>query len=256
MWFITKRATLAPAFEDLVLTCFEQGREIMTEYGELSKDLSPGGAVISFPLKQPMVHRGAVGWHKRESYVKEVLEGSADWRIGKDWWYTYHQRLFNWPYTNFQIRSECPETLLLPDISIDQVDYIAQKLSAVPYSRRAQATTWQPVIDTGVNAPPCLQRVWCRVVGEGNSSLEMQTSWRSRDLWNAWWLNVYAMFRLQELICKLINDDGADPKVFPGRYTDISSSLHIYQRNWDVVKNFVEVVMKRPALERYRWDVS
>ena len=101
---------------------------------------------------------------------------------------------------------------------INQMEYIVQKLKERPYSRRAQAITWRPLIDPYHDDPPCLQRIFMRVK---NGRLIMQTTWRSRDLFRAWEANVNGMIRIQ----KGISDELG---VEMGHYLDFSNSLHIY----------------------------
>ncbi|MFX1442876.1 MAG: thymidylate synthase [Promethearchaeota archaeon] len=101
---------------------------------------------------------------------------------------------------------------------INQIDYIIQKLKKSPYSRRAQAITWRPLIDPYHIDPPCLQRIYMRIKG---GKLIMQTTWRSRDLFRAWEANVNGMVRIQKNVAENL---GAEI----GHYLDFSNSLHIY----------------------------
>lgn len=101
---------------------------------------------------------------------------------------------------------------------INQIEYIVQKLREKPYSRRAQAITWRPLVDPFHVDPPCLQRIFMRIK-EGK--LIMQTTWRSRDLFRAWEANVNGMIRIQKDIADKLN-------VEIGHYLDFSNSLHIY----------------------------
>ncbi|MEJ2249636.1 MAG: thymidylate synthase, partial [Candidatus Lokiarchaeota archaeon] len=80
---------------------------------------------------------------------------------------------------------------------INQMKYIVEKLKEKPYSRRAQAITWRPLIDPFHEDPPCLQRIWMRVK---NGELIMQTTWRSRDLFRAWEANVNGTIRFQKAV--------------------------------------------------------
>ncbi|MFX0029909.1 MAG: thymidylate synthase [Candidatus Hermodarchaeota archaeon] len=101
---------------------------------------------------------------------------------------------------------------------INQMEYIVQKLKEAPYSRRAQAITWRPLVDPYHVDPPCLQRIFMRIK-EGK--LIMQTTWRSRDLFRAWEANVNGMIRIQKTIADKLC-------VEVGHYLDFSNSLHIY----------------------------
>jgi thymidylate synthase len=76
--------------------------------------------------------------------------------------------------------------------------------------------------------PPCLQRIWCRLIPEeGGWALNMNTHWRSRDLYKAWFMNAYALTDLQRTLATAVSEARGEP-VRVGRYVDISDSLHIY----------------------------
>ena len=112
---------------------------------------------------------------------------------------------------------------------MNQIQYIIDALSKVTHTRRAQAITWMPTADPATDDPPCLQRIWCRLVADGADGfiLNMNTHWRSRDLYKAWFMNVYALTDLQRTIAERISEKINKP-VAVGRYVDISDSLHIY----------------------------
>lgn len=178
--------------------------------------------VVKNPDQEPMLHRGCEGLLMLEQYVEEVLEGVKDSYVGEYWDYTYHQRLFNY---------ESPE-----GHKVNQIHYIAKKLVECSYTNRAQATTWMPWRDPSAKGPPCLQRIWCKVVSD--KYLEMHTDWRSRDAYNAAFLNMYALIQLQKLIANKIG-------VKVGQYVDFSDSYHVYQRNLKQLDNFLQTVEKQ-----------
>ncbi len=112
---------------------------------------------------------------------------------------------------------------------INQIEYIIQKLKDKPYSRRAQAITWRPLVDPYHVDPPCLQRIYMRIK-EGK--LIMQTTWRSRDLFRAWEANVNGMIRIQKKVAEQLG-------VEMGHYLDFSNSLHIYGNTISEVKDML-----------------
>jgi len=182
-----------------------------------------------------------------------VVDGIHDHWIdpaGGKWTYTYHERLFAY----------CPvEDIRNPDSpkpfkKVDQVEYIIETLSKVNHTRRAQAVTWMPTADPGTDDPPCLQRIWCRLVpnGAGQLSLNMNAHWRSRDLYKAWFMNVYAITCLQRIITERISGKLNRP-VMVGRYVDISDSLHIYGSYFTEVAKEAEKMRKSSFTER-AWE--
>jgi len=121
---------------------------------------------------------------------------------------------------------------------INQIDNIVQKLKESPYSRRAQAITWRPLIDPYHEDPPCLQRIYMRVK-EGK--LLMQTTWRSRDLFRAWEANVNGMIRIQKSVADQLG-------VEMGHYIDFSNSLHIYGNTIEELKDMLNRMKNKGEL--------
>jgi thymidylate synthase len=183
---------------------------------------------VEEPFAQPRFHRSfADGLGGLSEYVMEVVHGAHDYWIkpreevlkgvdSKDtrWTYTYHERLFA-----YKIEEEV----------INQVEYLVAKLARTGYSRRAQAITWNPKLDPPTDDPPCLQRIWGRLLEDedGGLTFNMNTHWRSRDLFKAWFENVIALTTLMRKIAAGISEKVSRP-VAIGRYVDVSDSLHIY----------------------------
>ncbi len=127
---------------------------------------------------------------------------------------------------------------------IDQIEYIIRKLKEKPYSRRAQAITWRPLVDPFHSDPPCLQRIYMRVKDD---KLIMQTTWRSRDLFRAWEANVNGMVRIQKYVADQLGLE-------MGHYLDFSNSLHIYGNTISEVKDMFTRMKNRG--EEFPEDVN
>jgi thymidylate synthase len=230
---------LPQAWEKAVLAVWDNGLEVKTQYDKPGDPPSKDATVIitiADPFAEPRIHKNFPGGPAElEAYRQEVVNGIHDHWIdpaaGK-WTYTYHQRLFAYN-------------------GIDQIQYIIDKLSEVSHTRRAQAITWMPGIDPQTDHPPCLQRIWCRLVaGRDNTMrLNMNTHWRSRDLYKAWFMNVFAITDLQKIITEKISEK-MNRQVTVGRYVDISDSLHIYGSYFDQVSKEVEKMRQSPFTER------
>ncbi|UCC19356.1 MAG: hypothetical protein JSV62_14825 [Promethearchaeota archaeon] len=121
---------------------------------------------------------------------------------------------------------------------INQLKYIIQKLKEKPYSRRAQAITWRPLVDPYHEDPPCLQRIYMRIK---DKKLIMQTTWRSRDLFRAWEANVNGMIRIQKNVAEQLGVD-------IGHYLDFSNSLHIYGNTISEVKDMLNRMKNKGEL--------
>jgi len=152
--------------------------------------------------------------------LKEALTGELS---AKQWPYTYHQRLFSHPDVNGD--------------TVDQMAMAVERIAKTPYSRRAVATTSVPNIDVYLKEDvPCLREVQlrCPEDADGNLVLNMNTMWRSRDLYKAWPDNVIGITFLQNIVAKQIAaKSGRTVRV--GSYADYNSALHIYGQDFGAV---------------------
>jgi len=241
---------LPEAWEKAVLAVWDNGVDIKTQYDKEddppSKDAT---AVITVanPFNEPRIHKNFPGGPAElEIYRQEVVYGIHDHWIdpasGK-WTYTYHERLFSYSPV-------AKDNSAKPFMAVDQIKYIVECLSKAGYSRRAQAITWMPTFDPGTEDPPCLQRIWCRLIPDGSGYiLNMNTHWRSRDLYKAWFMNVYALTDLQRIIAEEISKEISKP-VKVGRYVDICDSLHIYGSYFSEVFPEIEKMRNSSYVER------
>ncbi|MBP8910924.1 MAG: hypothetical protein KBI32_05410 [Phycisphaerae bacterium] len=223
---------LPEAWEKAVLAVWDQGYEVKTQYDKPDDPPSKDATVmiaVTNPFNEPRIHKNFPGGPEElEAYRQEVVAGIHDHWIdpaaGK-WTYTYHERLFAYCPVEDLRDPKSPK----PFGAVNQIQYIIDSLSKVGHTRRAQAVTWMPTADPQTDDPPCLQRIWCRLIADeaGGWILNMNTHWRSRDLYKAWFMNVYALTDLQRTIAEAIAKKRGEP-VRVGRYVDISDSLHIY----------------------------
>ncbi len=269
---------LPEAWEKAVLAVWDKGFEVKTQYDKPQDPPSRDATVIitvTDPFNEPRIHKNFPGGPEElESYRQEVVNGIHDHWIdpaaGK-WTYTYHERLFSYCPVEDIRNADSPK----PFRKVNQIQYIIDYLSQAGHSRRAQAITWMPTADPVTDDPPCLQRIWCRLVanqegpvrnstagnrtqndkisnGAGQLSLNMNTHWRSRDLYKAWFMNVYALTDLQRIIAEGIAKNRGEP-VSVGRYVDISDSLHIYGSYFDEVAPEIEK-MKNSSFHERAWE--
>jgi len=216
--------------------------------------------VIADPLAEPRIHRAFPdGLEGLATYTAEVVDGVHDGRIrGEGWSYSYHDRLCNWP----GVDGYGPlASVLAGGIEavphIDQIEVLAAKLAETPHSRRAQAITWNPPVDSCHHEPPCLQRIWCQVVRSGEGYLlEMNSHWRSRDGFKAAFMNIYAISELQRRIAARVAELAGRP-VGVGRYLDVTDNFHLYGsyiRN-EEIQGFVQSIGRRSfAARTFRSD--
>ena len=224
-------ANIPLAYEQAIKEVWEKGVSVRTEYDRPEDPPSRDATVmitVEDPFAQPRFHRAfADGLGGLSEYVMEVVYGAHDYwvkpkeeilkgveSVDTRWTYTYHRRLFEYE---------------IEDQIVDQVGYMVDRLSKTPYTRRAQGITWNTKLDPPTDDPPCLQRIWGRLTEDDDGVLvfNMNTHWRSRDLYKAWFENVIALTTLMRKIANRISERTSRP-VRVGRYVDISDSLHIY----------------------------
>lgn len=215
---------LADAWAQAVNFVMKHGMEIKTEYGPMSKDIC---SVIEIrePFAEPMLHPQ---FPTKELHVKEYLrqwERDYDWKK-QGFEYNYMDRLINYPSRGKDV---------------DQLKAIKELLPQ-GVSRRRQAITWIPERDLFVKEDqPCLQRLWVRVIGDGNA--EMHCMWRSRDLFAAWNSNMVGLVTM-------IKREVLEPNNLKLiKVVDFCNSLHIYEADWEAASK-VKPLPKSPQMMR------
>lgn len=261
------------AWEKAVIAVWEQGVDIRTEYDRKDKDgnfIDPPSkdatvmVVVKNPFAEPRIHKNFPGGPAElEVYRQEVVKGIHDhWVDPSDpdkWTYTYHKRLTaHQPTDNLEDPNAILKTIgdrgYVDVTPVNQLDYIVEKLSQSPYSRRAQATTWMPTADPQTDDSPCLQRLWCRIFPDekGNLVLNANTYWRSRDLYKAWFMNAFAITDLIKGLSRRIGKR-MGKKIKVGRYCDTSDSLHIYGAYFKDFKSEYEKMKENPDYHLRTW---
>lgn len=254
--FFSEGNSLAEAWENSLIQVYDKGCDIKTEYDKPedppSKDASMT-IVVHDPLSEPMIHKDFPGGlEDLQEYVMEVVDGIKDHcvRSAADdpedtrWEYTYHQRLFT-----YQVPGS--------DKIYDQIDLIADKLAKTPYSRRAQAVTWQVWEDNFCYDPACLQSIWCRLLQDDEKKWFLNTNirFRSNDAYKAAFMNMFAFIQLQKRIAEKISKKTGF-KVNLGRYVHQADSYHIYGSYLpEFTQRFLGSLEKRTFEERtFRYE--
>lgn len=249
--------TLAEAWERSLVELWKKGCRIRTDYDRKDRHgnyIDPPSVdasmcmIVREPFGDPMIHRSfPAALEDLEEYRMEVVEGIKDhWVRDKNdpedtrWEYTYHGRLFAYDVPGLEG-------------AVDQIEgCIMAELCRSEYSRRANAITWQPWYDPKIEHPPCLQSIWCRLVRDeaGALKLAMNIRFRSRDAYDAAFMNMFALVHLQKEIADRLSKRLGE-KVEPGRYVDWSDSYHIYGRRLeDFERRFLAALEKRSFEER------
>ncbi len=155
--------------------------------------------------------------------MEELKKGVEGKLSAREWPYTYHQRLFDHP--------------AIDGSTVDQMKLAVNRIAEIPYSRRAVATTSVPNVDPFLSEDvPCLRELQlrCPVDEQGNLVLNLNTMWRSRDLYKAWPDNVIGITFLQsKLAAQIAEKCGKSVRV--GSYADYSCAMHIYGQDFSAV---------------------
>ncbi|OQA21433.1 MAG: thymidylate synthase [Actinobacteria bacterium ADurb.Bin346] len=238
--------TLPEAWEKSLVEVWSNGIAIKTQYDRPNDPPSRDATmmmVIHEPSSEPRIHRALpTGLDELEVYRQEVVLGIHDhWIGGHGWSYSYHDRLFNYKTSTGHL---------------DQVQKVIDNLADCFYTRRAQAITWDPELDASHHEPPCLQRMWFRIIEDPQKGLvlNMNTHWRSRDAFKAAFMNIFALTDLQKDIAKKISAK-IGKQVNAGRYVDVSDSYHIYGSYFDQFKGFLET-LKTKTFEQRTYETS
>ena len=259
--------SVAETWEKSLLELWDEGCRIRTQYDQKDKEgnwLYPPSVdatlmmTVLDPASEPAIHRAFPGGlEDLEEYRQEVIDGIKDhWCRcdnevdGTKWEYTYHERL-----TKYRVLTAGPDHRGVVGADVEEIDQLEALVNALvnsPISRRVQAVTWQPWKDPQHFDPPCLQSIWCRILPDENDiwHLNMNVRFRSRDAFDAAFMNMWAFVCMQEALAKRIAEK-AGREVRLGHYCDLSDSYHIYGRRQEVFEQgFLKQVETRSFEDR------
>lgn len=236
----THARTLPQAWEQSVIQCWNCGAEIQTEYDKPGDPPSRDCTMVievRNPMAEPRIHRAfPAGLDDLEIYRQEVLFGVHDHWIQPDegkWQYTYHERLFAYSVPGYRE-------------VFDQIQLVVKKLAQTSFSRRAQAITWKCWTDPQCDDPPCLQRLWFRII---NGKLQLNAHLRSNDAYKAAFMNMFAFTELQKMVAEQISEE-MGTTIPVGSYVHIADSYHIYGSYYQEFERFLKSVEDRSFEER------
>jgi len=212
------------AWQNAVRFCLKEGMIIPTEYGNKSKDICStivlSGSAIHH-IKRRILHpKFPTSVKHLGEYVKQFTP-EFDASVFE---YTYYDRLTKYPVAGNIVTYE-----------MNQLENIKENLRN---SRRNQAITWVPQIDLESDEPPCLQRIWIRVLQKpdmqnyiySKGMVEVHFDWRSRDLFSAWMSNLVGLVFM--VYNEILGDDYEIVKL-----VDYVDAMHIYETDWQQAGN-------------------
>lgn len=245
---IMKCNSIAHAHELSMKHLLRQGRTRVTEDNEISVETPPMTFVLNNPLNEPRIHE--LSLYRQgfcDAYADQIINGKPEG--DSDFDYTYHDRLFKYPYAQRVVDRYRSYT-------INQIDHIIEYLKDEPMTRRAIGITWKPEVDTGANAknPPCLQLVHAWI--NPDDKLDLSVVFRSNDMLGAVAENMYGLIALHKYIADNVGVD-------IGTYMHSSTIPHFYLvKNFSEVKKWITYFRMVPshdirvAAEGLEWDLE
>jgi thymidylate synthase len=182
------------------------GIKKLSEYGNMQKEYNT--ISVTMPNTNEIDSRFVdISSDFYEKYLQELLTPECQAEVH----YTYGQRMQDFK-------------------GINQINYIIDKLGENPYSRRAVAVLWDPLIDSLSSSGPCLNFLSCSIVED---ELFTTIVLRSNDIYKAWAKNSLGLMGVQRHILSELNKKYSKNYGL-GKFTIISISAHIYEEDWDL----------------------
>lgn len=202
---IIEAPSLAIAHERIIKYIVEEGDYVLSEDNEHTIETDSIAAYIDTPFRQDRISKYAPQQEMAvKEYTKQLIEGSKN-----VFDYTYHGQLFEWNIDHIHGVK----------VVHNQIQYIKDKLTEKPTSRRAVAIVFDPMKHQYTDkSVPCLQLLQF-IYRDGR--LNMKAVFRSNDMLTAAGANMYALSTLQKNIAD-------DLDMNSGSYTHIALVPHIY----------------------------
>lgn len=206
---LVRGKTLPEAYHASLVALYNEGEmSDCPDYNQMQKECSMT-IVVEEPFAEPMISKLFIGGHTDlEQYRQEMLDGILDFRIGKGWDYTYHNRI------------------------AEQLPFIYEELRRNSDSRRAvvDVREWRTDTQHGNSSPACLQHMQFFIRG---GKLHLKVLMRSNDAPEATFMNMFAFIMMQ----KRVADDFG---VQVGSYTHRANSFHCYEKDFKLLEGYLK----------------
>jgi len=223
-----RAANISDAWHRGLNLIWRQGAEITDERGTRIRELLALQVVVEDPYLEMIPHEYSWNEERLEEYALQLLSGE-----NPGFEYTYGQRLRHWevPEMGHSTSSSDAPSSISASCSVDQIDHVIRRLRSSPSTRRATAVTWIPPVDNSKEEVPCM------IVDDfklRDGSLNLAVFFRSHDFAGAYPANLYGLARVLQHVSSEV---GAKP----GSISTTSSSAHIYEHDWDWVREMLFV---------------
>ena len=209
---------------------FVKGRNLTDAYHRSLVELEENGALldcsdwnqkqkecamtvfIENPAEEPRISRLIIGGaYDLQRYIMELVDGILDFKINAGWDYTYHDR-----YSKY-----------LP--------FVIEELKRNKESRRAVISIRDNEVDSRNKDAACMQSIQYFI---RDNKLDCMILFRSNDLPEAFFFNAFGLIKLQEKVAGCLG-------VQLGTYTHRANSMHCYEKDFPLLKNFVKAIKEK-----------
>jgi thymidylate synthase len=213
---------------------FVKGRNLTEAYHRALTELETKGAILNCsdwnqkqkecamtihieePTAEPRISKLIIGGaYDLQRYVMELVDGILDFKINAGWDYTYHDRFSRY------------------------MPFVVGELKRNRESRRAVIAIRDNEVDSRTTDPACMQSIQYFI---RDNKLDCMILFRSNDLPEAFFFNAFGLIMLQE---KVAGELGVEI----GTYTHRSNSMHCYEKDFQLLKNYVKAINEKPAEE-------
>ena len=218
--FIRESQSFPGVWEEAISFCMKEGMILKPEENaniltrDMCSKITLTGNAIRDIFSRNLHPKFPTGKMHCEVYIKEYTrEWIAEQKLKPEieqFVYNYMDRLIN---------------RIVDGINLDQIRQLRKNMTHQGISRRHQIITWEPEKDMFSISPPCLQRIWIRVLDD-DCNCEIHFDWRSRDLYGAWMSNYVGLFNMLER--EIFKPLGLSVV----KIVDNCNSLHIYEGDW------------------------
>lgn len=221
--------TLPGAYHEALAMLWANGEEVDCPAWDTTCVEAALTMFVKEPLTEPRISRLFPGSpYDLEKYREEMLDGILDFCIGRGWDYTYHNRMTR----------EKPAVLKGKTgiVYESEIGFVLRELRNDPNSRRAVMNIRNDAYDKYCYDPACLQHIQFMI---RNGKLDMFVLFRSNDLFEATFMNAFALICLQERVATELG-------VGVGTYTHRANSAHVYEKNFAAFTAAAERVDTEP----------
>lgn len=211
--------TIFEAWYKILQSILYGGKDLKSEYGG-SKEIVNLLTTVYDPYTEKEIRGFDMPEKELEDYFNHFIsptKGAFE--------YTYGERIMNWGHQILSTNAKDGKG------GIDQLEQVIKRLKRSPRSRRGVIGLWLPPLDGDKIADtPCFIALQF-LVRDGKTYLN--TVLRSNDMYSGWPANAYALAKLNEYVAEKLG-------LKPGRITTLSMSGHVYEHNYENVKEFLE----------------